>query len=127
MISLENTMKFISSQPSIVVAKGKISFATMTHGCEAVKKHGNRMNSENQDLSMNLSRKSYFHFSFFKVNPKNAKFNLEYINIKRISPTHFPKKKTAAQAADADPSRCNSTNRQNPPLQENFCYFNKCL
>ena len=25
--------------------------------------------------------------------------------------------KPAAQAAGADPSRCNSTNRQNPPLQ----------
>ena len=27
--------------------------------------------------------------------------------------------KTAAQAAGADPFRCNSTNRQNPPIQQN--------
>ena len=27
--------------------------------------------------------------------------------------------KHAAQAAGADPSKCNSTNRQNPPLQHN--------
>ena len=35
-IYLENSMKFNSSQPSVMVAKGKISFATMTHGCKAV-------------------------------------------------------------------------------------------
>ena len=28
-----------------------------------------------------------------------------------------------AQNAGADPSRCNSTNRQNPPLQKNCCNF----
>ena len=32
--SWENPMKLASSQPSGTVAKGKISFATMTHGCE---------------------------------------------------------------------------------------------
>ena len=31
--------------------------------------------------------------------------------------TTSTKNKPAAQAAGADPSRCNSTNRQNPPLQ----------
>ena len=31
--------------------------------------------------------------------------------------------KPAAQAAGADPSRCNSTNSQNPPFQQNRCNF----
>ena len=33
------------------------------------------------------------------------------------------KNKPAAQAAGADPSQCNSTNRQNSPLQLNCCNF----
>ena len=32
--SWENPMKLFSLQPTGMVAKGKISFATMTHGCE---------------------------------------------------------------------------------------------
>ena len=32
---------------------------------------------------------------------------------------NFHLNKHAAQAAGADPSKCNSTNRQNPPLQHN--------
>ena len=31
--------------------------------------------------------------------------------------------KPAAQAAGVDPSRCNSTSRQNPPFQQNHCKF----
>ena len=29
-------MKFTSLEPSVMIAKGKTSFATMTHGCQAV-------------------------------------------------------------------------------------------
>ena len=32
--SWKNPMQLASLQPSVTVAKGKISFATMTHGCE---------------------------------------------------------------------------------------------
>ena len=32
--SWENPMKLASLQPSVTVAEGIISFATMTHGCE---------------------------------------------------------------------------------------------
>ena len=32
--SWENPMKLASSQPSGIVAKGNVSFATMTHGCK---------------------------------------------------------------------------------------------
>ena len=35
-ILLKNSMKFTLLQPAVMVAKGKISFATMTHGCQAV-------------------------------------------------------------------------------------------
>ena len=35
-ILLKNSMKFNFLQPSVMVEKGKISFATMTHGCKAV-------------------------------------------------------------------------------------------
>ena len=34
-----------------------------------------------------------------------------------------PVNKPAAQAADADPFRCNSTNTQNPPIQKNHHNF----
>ena len=32
-------------------------------------------------------------------------------------------KQPAAQAAGADPFRCNSTNSQNPPIQKNYIVF----
>ena len=31
--------------------------------------------------------------------------------------------KPAAQTAGTDPFRCNFTNRKNPPIQQNRCYF----
>ena len=34
---LENSIKFTSLQPSVMVVKGKLSLATVTHGCKAVK------------------------------------------------------------------------------------------
>ena len=40
---------------------------------------------------------------------------LKYINYLHIAESH--KNKPAAQAAGADPSRCHSNNRQNPPVQ----------
>ena len=41
---------------------------------------------------MNLAKKSQFHFSFFKVDSQNPKFNLEYLNPFK-SRTHILKKK----------------------------------
>ena len=35
-ILLTNSMKLTFLQLSVMVAKGKISFATMTHGCQAI-------------------------------------------------------------------------------------------
>ena len=35
-ILLKNSMKLTFLHPSVMVAKGKISFATLTHGCQAV-------------------------------------------------------------------------------------------
>ena len=35
----------------------------------------------------------------------------------------MPKNKAAVKAAGADPSRCNSTNRQNPTIQQNCRNF----
>ena len=80
-------MKLASLQPSVTVIKGKISFATMTHGCKRffpfatvtdsceevyfmVFSHyiyENEQNSENMYLTIILAKKSQFHFSFFKV------------------------------------------------------------
>ena len=39
---------------SVMVAKGKISFATMTHGCKAAIIDEIRLAFENMDLLMNL-------------------------------------------------------------------------
>ena len=47
--ALENPMKLASSQPSVTVAKGKISFATMTHGCQCVIIYKNKVTFENED------------------------------------------------------------------------------
>ena len=35
-------MKLASLQPSVTVAKGKISFATMSHGCKGYFSHENK-------------------------------------------------------------------------------------
>ena len=37
------------------------------------------MTSESMYLPMNLAKKSQFHFSFFKVDSWNPKFNREYL------------------------------------------------
>ena len=49
------------------------------------------------------------HFGLFK--------NSEKISLNVL------KNKTAAQAAGADPSQCNSTSRQNPAIQQNRSNF----
>ena len=77
---IENPMKFVSLQPSVMFAKGKISFAPMIHGCKAVKKQENKLTFKNHDLYNKMAEKSKFHFSFFEVNPQNHKFILEYLS-----------------------------------------------
>ena len=63
-------------------AKDFFPFATMTDGCEELNFMGfshniykNELTFENMYLPMNLAKKSKFHFSFFKVNSQNPKFN----------------------------------------------------
>ena len=68
-------MKLASSQPPVSVAKGNISFATMTHGCKAKQ---NIVTVKNLDESINLAKKGQFHFSFFKVDYQKPKFNLGF-------------------------------------------------
>ena len=53
-------------------------FATVSHGCEG-KIFFATMTYEKKNISMNLAKNSKMHFSFFKVNPQNPKFNLEYL------------------------------------------------
>ena len=66
--------------------------ATIIHGCEGEtnlctldswlqrrKIYENWLTSENQDLPRNLEEKSQFLFSYFKVDSKNYKFYLEYL------------------------------------------------
>ena len=92
----ENPMKLDSLQPSVLVAKGKISFATLTHGCKsffslfAITTDGgeeanfmefshyiyeNELTSKNLYFPMNFAKKSHFYFSFFKVDSQNPKCN----------------------------------------------------
>ena len=49
--------------------------------------------------------------------------NLKFIDIVYNLKVAIHKNNPAAQAAGADPSQCNQTNRQNPPIQQNFCNF----
>ena len=79
-------MKLASLQPSVMVAKDIFPFATVTDGCKEANFMGfshyiyeNELTSENMYLPMNWAKKSQFHFSFFKVDSKNPKFNLDYI------------------------------------------------
>ena len=51
--SWENPMNVISLQPSVMVAKRKISIATMTDACDSIYENG--LTSENQNLPMNLA------------------------------------------------------------------------
>ena len=87
----ENPIKFASLQPSVTVAKRKIFFATMTHGCKGYFSicnpdwrlqrgkfygifnniHENELTSENMYLPMNLAKKNQFPCSFFKVDSQN--------------------------------------------------------
>ena len=97
--SWENPMKVATSQPPVTVAKRKISFATMTHGCKGYFSFATvtgsckeasfmgfshyiceyELTSENMYFHMNLAKKSHFDFSFFKVDSKNPKISLEYL------------------------------------------------
>ena len=94
--SWKNSIKLAYLQPSVTVAKGKISFTTMTHGCEGYFSFAavtddckdanfigfsyyifeNELTSENMYLPIILAKKSQFHFSFFKVDFQNPKFSL---------------------------------------------------
>ena len=70
-------MKLTFFQPTVMIAKGKLSFATMTHGCKVViiDKFGWILKIRiNQWL---WQKKGQCHFSFFKVDSHNLKFNLE--------------------------------------------------
>ena len=65
-----------------MVAKDFFPFATKTGDCKKVNFMGfshniykNELTSENMYLPMNLAKKNKFHFSFFKVNSQNPKFN----------------------------------------------------
>ena len=73
-----------------MVAKDIFPFATMTDGCEEANFLGfshfiyeNELTSENMYLSMNLAKKSQFHFSLFKVDFQNPKSKLEYLSFKK--------------------------------------------
>ena len=75
--SWENPMKLASSKPSVMVAKGKISFATILGFSQYIYENG--LNYEDMNFPMILAKKSQFHFSFFKVDSQNPKFSLEYL------------------------------------------------
>ena len=69
-----------------MVAKDIFPFATVTDCCKEANFMGfshyifeNELTSNNMYLPMNLAKKSQFHFSFFKVDSQNPKFNLEYL------------------------------------------------
>ena len=73
-----------------MVAKDFFSpLSTVTEGCKEANFMGfshyiyeNELTSENMYLPMNLAKTSQFHFSFFKVDSQNPKFNLEYLEHK---------------------------------------------
>ena len=49
-------------------------------------------------------------------------YKQQLISVKLLTANKY-KNKPAAQATDADPYGCNSTNRQNPPFQQNRRHF----
>ena len=65
---------FFSLQPWLAVAKRQISWHF-----PIIYIYKNELTSENMYLPMNMAKKSQFHFSFFKVDSQNPKFNLEYL------------------------------------------------
>ena len=84
--------RILPRQPWLTVAKENFALANMTDGCQAEIGLGNhdwRWPSKNWawqpwlsyswQIVMNLANKSQIHFSLFKVNPQNPKFNLEYL------------------------------------------------
>ena len=97
--SWKNPIRLASLQPSVTVEKGKISFATMTHGCKgyfffATIADGceeanfmefspyiykNELTSKNMYLHRMMAKKSQFHFLFFKGSSQNPKFSLQYL------------------------------------------------
>ena len=77
--SWENPMKSACLQPLVMVAKGKVSFATMTDACKEATFMDfylwkNILTSEDKNLPMNLATKKTIFFSFFKENSQNRKF-----------------------------------------------------
>ena len=97
--SWENSMKLAFLQPSVTIAKRKISFANMTHGCKGyfsaqvwlkVAKRQILGDFPNIFMKMTLllktfifiwywQKKNQFNFSFFKVDSQNPKFSFEYL------------------------------------------------
>ena len=70
-----------------MVAKDIFPFATVNDGCKDANFmvfsryiYENKLTSENVYLPIDQAKKSQFHFSFFKVDCQNPKFNLEYLN-----------------------------------------------
>ena len=61
---LEHYMKFTSLQPSVTVAMRKISLSTVTHGCKAALIVEIRLTFDNQDIPMNLGKKSQLFLNF---------------------------------------------------------------
>ena len=75
-ILVKNSMKSTFLQTSVMVAEGKITFANMTHGWQAV------IIDKFLKIRINYwlwQKKGQFHFPFFKVDSQNQKFNLEYL------------------------------------------------
>ena len=69
-----------------MVVKDTFPFETVTDGCKEASFMGvsklflkNYFTFDNMYLHMKLAKKSQFHFSLFKVDSKNPKFNLEYL------------------------------------------------
>ena len=70
----------------------------------------------------------FFHHSLNDHQTNRFVVSDHYENLKKKSncdsiQAHLTNNKRDAQAAGADPFRCNSTNRQNPPIQLNYCNF----
>ena len=76
MNSIEKIHEINHLQPSVMVAKGNISFAFMTHGCSLLINFGPYRKF---GLINEFDKKGQFHVSFFKVDSLNQKSDLEYL------------------------------------------------
>ena len=83
--SWENPMKLASLQPSGMVAKGKISFATMTHGCKAVIIDKKKATFENLHHSMNLAKEGQISSLILLSRFQSQTFDLTYLTCTCVS------------------------------------------